>query len=179
MTDAAHTAHTAPAAASQPGYARLALIMLVSGACATVAFDLFGQALSPLFGYAKLAPVPLATQSWAVLTGVKSVAMGHLLHYIAGLIAYPLGWLILRVALARVEGAIPLPRPALLTLAAAAYGVALWVFALWFMASLIAGNPPFLGFTGITWVALIGHVLFAAISAIVAERMIRSPRPDA
>jgi hypothetical protein len=29
----------------------------------------------------------------------------------------------------------------------------------------IAGNPPLLGFTGITWVALAGHVLFALVAA--------------
>lgn len=47
------------------------------------------------------------------------------------------------------------------------YGIALWVFALYFMAHLVAGNPAFLGFTGITWVALAGHILFAVVAAIV------------
>jgi len=67
--------------------------VLVAGCVATIAFDLFGQALSPLAGFANLAPVPLATQNWQVLTGERSGAMGHLLHYIAGLIAYPVGWM--------------------------------------------------------------------------------------
>ena len=35
------------------------------------------------------------------------------------------------------------------------------------MAHLIAGLPAFLGFTGITWVALVGHVLFALVAAAV------------
>ena len=52
---------------------------------------------------------------------------------------------------------------------AIAYGVVLWVFALYVMAHLIAGNPAFLGFTGITWVALIGHVIFALVAAWVVE----------
>jgi hypothetical protein len=39
------------------------------------------------------------------------------------------------------------------------------------MAHLVAGNPAFLGFTGITWVALVGHVLFALVAAwVVAWR---------
>ena len=49
------------------------------------------------------------------------------------------------------------------------YGVLLWVFALYVMAHLIAGNPPFLGFTGITWVALVGHVLFALVAAAIVR----------
>lgn len=150
---------------------RLIAVALGAGACATAAFDLYGQAFSPLMGAASLAPVPLATQTWATLTGSATPAMGHLLHYIAGLIAYPLGWLILRALLPRLLPG--LPRPALLTLGVLGYGVALWVFAIWFMASVINGNPPFLGFTGITWVALAGHVLFAAVFAAVAEPFLR------
>jgi Na+/melibiose symporter-like transporter len=53
--------------------------------------------------------------------------------------------------------------------AASLYGAALWVFALYVMAHLIAGNPAFLGFTGITWVALIGHVIFALVAAAVVR----------
>jgi len=49
------------------------------------------------------------------------------------------------------------------------YGVILWVFALYFMAHLIAGNAAFLGWTGITWVALVGHVVFAVVAAIVVR----------
>jgi hypothetical protein len=52
-----------------------------------------------------------------------------------------------------------------------AYGVALWIFALYIMAHLIAGNPAFLGFTGITWVALAGHVLFAVVAALAYRAM--------
>ena len=138
--------------------------MGVAGALSTVAFDFFGQSLSPGLGFANLAPVPLATQVWGVLTGTPSVAAGHFLHYLAGMVGYPLGWM------AVVE---PLRRsfaPGLdWRLAAVGYGVFLWAFALYAMAHLVAGNPPFLGFTGITWVALVGHVLFAVVTAAVAR----------
>jgi len=54
---------------------------------------------------------------------------------------------------------------------ASLYGVLLWVFALYVMAHLVASNPAFLNFTGITWVALVGHVLFALVAAwVVAWR---------
>ncbi|MGG7566330.1 hypothetical protein ACQ5SO_09230 [Rhodovulum sp. DZ06] len=167
MTYAAAPAETAAATPGR-GVARLVSTMLLAGAAATIAFDLFGQALSPLFGFARLAPVPLATQTWATLFGETSASMGHLLHYVAGLIAYPLGWHVARALLLRAAPA-SLPRPAVLGLGVLGYGVALWVFALWFMASVVNGLPPFLAFTGITWVALVGHVLFAAVYAAVAE----------
>lgn len=145
--------------------------ILVGGAVATVAFDFFGQTLSPLLGGivptlgSKLAPVPLATQVIGVVGGVEAAVanrfgLGHGLHVLAGLLAYPLGYALLAEPMAaRVAPRLPW------LAVAAAYGVALWVFALYFMASLIAGNPPFLGFTGITWVALWGHILFALVAA--------------
>lgn len=48
-------------------------------------------------------------------------------------------------------------------LAAAAYGVGLWIFALFFAAHLIAGLPAFLNFSQIAWVALFGHVVYAVV----------------
>jgi len=140
--------------------------VLVAGCVATIVFDLFGQAIAPLLGFARLAPVPLATQTWQVLFGEANTSVGHLLHYIAGLIAYPLGWIaIWRPLVERLIPPMPWPISAVL------YGVALWVFALYIMAHLVAGNPAFLNFTGITWVALAGHILFAvAVAAIERAR---------
>jgi hypothetical protein len=150
--------------------ARFLTVMGVAGALSTVAFDFFGQALSPGLGFAGLAPVPLATQVWQVLTGVAFEPAGHFLHYVAGMVAYPLGWMAVAEPLRRRHA------PALpWRVAALIYGVALWVFALFVMAHLIAGNPPFLGFTGIAWVALIGHVLFAVVTAEVVHAMETKP----
>lgn len=138
--------------------------MLLAGAVATAAFDLFGQSLSPMLGFANLAPVPLANNVIQVLFGETYTPGAHVLHYLAGLVAYPLGWmLIARPLAARMA-------PGLTWwLAAALYGVVLWVFALYVMAHLVAGHPPFLAFTGITWVALVGHVIFALAAAGVAR----------
>lgn len=138
--------------------------LVLAGSVATIAFDLFGQALSPMAGFARLAPVPLATQTWGVLFGEPWGPGGHFLHYVAGILAYPAGWLFVARPVLRAV------LPGLPWLAAAAlYGVALWVFALYGMAHLVAGNPAFLGFTGITWVALLGHVLFAVVAAGVVR----------
>jgi len=135
--------------------------VLLAGCVATIAFDLFGQAISPMLGFANLAPVPLATQTWGVVFGTPYTPGGHLLHYVAGLIAYPIGWMFIWRPMVERFASLPWP------VSAALYGVALWIFALYIMAHLVAGNPPFLGFTGITWVALVGHVLFALVVAWV------------
>lgn len=146
------------------------VIMIVSGAVATVVFDLFGQSLSPAAGFATLAPVPLAKQTLNVLFGIKSNPGGHFLHLVvAGTIGYPLGWMF--IARPIIEKILPnlgwFPGSVL-------YGVGLWVFAMGFMASFVAGNPFFLGFTGITWVALVGHVIYAVVCAWVVDWLERS-----
>jgi hypothetical protein len=154
---------TAPARLGFPSLTlRTALTLLFAGAVATVAFDFFGQALSPILGFANLAPVPLATQTWQVVFGEAFVPGGQLLHYVAGLLAYPIGWMFVWRPLAeRIAPQIPWLLSAML------YGIVLWFFAMFVMAYLVAGNPPFLGFTGITWVALVGHILFALVAAWV------------
>jgi hypothetical protein len=160
---------SAPTAAPASAFPRLdgrtLVTMLVAGALATVAFDFFGQSLSPMLGFASLAPVPLANSVIQTFFGAPYEPGAQFLHYLAGMVAYPLGWmLIARPLAARLAPQAPWQ------LAATVYGVALWIFALFVMAHLIAGLPAFLGFTGITWVALVGHVLFALVAAYVVER---------
>ncbi|MEO0378937.1 MAG: hypothetical protein AAF252_01625 [Pseudomonadota bacterium] len=143
---------------------RTVFTLLSAGALATVAFDTFGQALSPLFGYAKLAPVGLAGATLKQVFGANPSGAAYLLHSITGLVFYTLGYFLI----ARPVQRMVLPHLHW-SLTAAAYGVALWIFALYFMAHLVAGMPAFLGFTGITWVALWGHVIFALVAAAVIE----------
>ena len=145
--------------------------MILAGSVSTVAFDYFGQSLSPMFGFANLAPVPLANHIITVLTGEGYRPGAHFLHYLAGIVAYPAGWMFIVQPLARrlVPWLHWLPLSII-------YGIALWVLALYFLAHLVAGNPPFLGFTGITWVALVGHVIFALVTAAVVRwRTVAAP----
>lgn len=141
-----------------------ALRVIFAGALATIAFDLFGQGVSPALGFANLAPVGLANSTLEALFGAPWRPGAEMMHYATGLVAYPLGWLIIARPLQRAVA------PGLhWALAALAYGVALWVFALFVMANLVAGLPAFLDFTGIAWVALIGHAIFALVAAWVME----------
>ena len=141
-----------------------AFSILAAGAFATIAFDAFGQGLSPMFGYAKLAPVGLAQQTLNTVFDNVPKGTAHMLHTLTGMIFYTLGYLLV----ARPVQKMVLPNLHW-SLTAAAYGVALWIFALYVMAHLVAGNAAFLGFTGITWVALWGHIVYALVAAWVLE----------
>lgn len=143
---------------------RTAGVVLTAGAFATIAFDVFGQALSPLFGYAKLAPVGLAGASIKAIFGANPSGAAYLLHALTGLIFYAVGWF----AIARPLQLAVMPRLHW-SVTAIVYGVALWVFALYVMAHLVTGNKPFLGWSGITYVALWGHIVYAVVAAGIME----------
>ncbi|MEM9784231.1 MAG: hypothetical protein AAF899_17370 [Pseudomonadota bacterium] len=141
-----------------------ALTVLVAGALATAAFDLAGQVIAPMTGNSALAPVGLAQGTWNTVFGGATKAHGYMLHLIAGLIAYPAGWMFFWQPLQkRFLPAVPW------LVSSAIYGVVLWVFALYVMAHLVVGMPAFLNFGNITWVALVGHVVFAVVAAAGAR----------
>lgn len=144
--------------------------ILTAGALATIAFDLFGQGLAPLAGYAKLAPVGLASSTLKAVFGAAPSGAADAMHILTGMIAYPMGYLL--VARPIAQKVMPSLHWSLLAIA---YGIGLWVFALYGVAHFIAGAKPFLGFTGITWVALWGHILFAVVAAWVLERDVKQP----
>ena len=138
--------------------------LLLAGSAATVAFDMFGQALAPLVGYAKLAPAMLAGSVVKVIVGELIKHAGSLVHFLSGLIAYAFGWMFIAKPIADwVAPNLPW------VVTAVAYGVVLWIFALYVMAHLVAGNKPFLGWGGITWVALWGHIIYALVAGWVVE----------
>ncbi len=139
--------------------------ILVAGALATIAFDLFGQGISPFFGFAKLAPVGLANGTLNTVFGSVPKGSGDILHILTGMFVYTLGYLL--VARPIQQKIVPSLHWAI---TAVVYGIGLWVFALYGVAHLIAGNKPFLGFTGITWVALWGHVIYALVAVYILEK---------
>lgn len=136
------------------------VLILLSGAAGTLAFDLWGKAIAPLLGFGGLAPVGLARGFLGTLGLPNSAAYGNLMHlFLVGVIAYPVGWLfIARPIFEKFAAKIHW------FLTSAVYGVGLWVFAIGGIAT-FAGNPFFLGFSRITWVALAGHVIYAIAAA--------------
>ena len=146
--------------------------MFIAGLCATIAFDSWGQIISPGLGWANLSPEGLAISPMTSLGLPASTFFGFFVHfYVVGLIAYPVGWMFIFkpawVAFVSTRH---------LGIASALYGFALWVFAIGGVTS-FSGLPPFLGFTGITWVALIGHVLYGIVLVSVLGAIGRRGQP--
>lgn len=143
--------------------------LFIAGGAALLSFDFFGQALAPMLGLAKLSPVGLANGTLKAVLGISSQPAAVAMHYATGLLAYPLGWMLVAEPLyRRLTPGLPW------AVAAVAYGVALWIFALYVMAHLVVGMPAFLGWGGLTWVALAGHVLFALVAAAVFRARTRA-----
>lgn len=143
---------------------RTLMLALVSGSVATIAFDIWGQAVAPALGLGNLAPVPLARGTLQLFLGLDSEAAAQFMHlFLVGLVAYPLGWLMIaRPLLGRLA-------PGLGWLGASAiYGVGLWVFAIGMVASTVTG-AFFLHFTTITWLALVGHTLYGIVCGWMVE----------
>ena len=146
-----------------PSLDRKVLIALaLSGVAAIIAFDVFGQILSPAVGFVQLAPVGLAKLVIAKLFGVTTTSGAYVVHILTGLLFYPLGYLF---AARPVASAVAprIPWWAVGTI----YGAVIWLWAVYVMAHLVAGFAPFFGFSEFTWVALVGHLLFGWVAAAV------------
>ena len=144
--------------------------MFIAGGLATMAFDFWGQIVSPGLGFANLSPHGLAKSLLGSLGLPSGDFAGYFMHfYLVGLIGYPVGWLfIFRPIWQRLTGGVGgwfVP--------AAIYGFGLWVFAIGGITA-IAGLPLFLNFTGITWVALVGHVLYGIVLVAVLTAIPRN-----
>ncbi|MEM0900373.1 MAG: hypothetical protein AAGI92_10550 [Pseudomonadota bacterium] len=140
-------------------------MMFVAGAAGTAAFDFWGQVVSPGLGYANLSPHGLAKSLLGTLGLPNNDFAGYFMHfYLVGLIGYTVGYLyvfkpIWSMVTNNLGGWFT---------ASVVYGVGLWVFAIGGITA-IAGLPFFLNFTGITWVALVGHVLYSIVMVAVFQ----------
>ncbi len=143
-------------------------LMFISGFFATIAFDFWGQILSPALGFANLSPHGLARSLLGSIGLPANDFAGYFVHfYLVGLIGYPVGWMFIFAPLwQRVVGGTHWLLPA------AIYGFGLWVFAIGGITA-VAGLPFFLGFSGITWVALVGHVLYGIVLVACLELIAR------
>jgi len=156
------------------------LTILLGGVAAVIVWEIWARVITPLWIGGPLEPAGLIQAVFglndrtlpemlplAVPLGLSARDVAEILHFIVGLIGYPIGYIFIARPLA---GAILPGLP--WWVVSLLYGVALWVFALYVMAHLAAGFPPFLGFIQLTWASLVGHVLFAlALGAVVRARM--------
>ncbi|WMS40795.1 hypothetical protein RDV64_11850 [Acuticoccus sp. MNP-M23] len=160
-----HEDSRSPAPAS--GVERL-LFMLVGGVVATIALEISGQAIAPALGFERFVPEALSASALQAVFGPidNLLLYGKIVHWISGVLLYP------AVCLFIVLPVFKRAAPGLSwVFGAVAYGVVLWVIALYFVAHLVSGNPPFLSFTGVTWVALAGYLLYSlTLGAVLLPR---------
>lgn len=137
---------------------------LAMGVAGLAAWEIFARVIAPHWIGFALDPTGLIEAALGA-TGV----LAHAIHIITGLMFFPLGYLFVARPLAnRLVPALPWP------LLGLGYGIALWVFAMYGMAHLLAGMPPFLDFEPIAWASLVGHLglalALAAVAAFLSEK---------
>ncbi|MDF2115655.1 hypothetical protein PY365_08745 [Roseiarcaceae bacterium H3SJ34-1] len=132
---------------STRGFGRLVSSVLAAGVTGLVAWEVFARLVAPLLIGEPLDATALVEMALGI-AGWKAI----LIHIATGLVLYPLGYLLIESILARH---VPLNWVVL----GIAYGFCLWVFAMYVIASIAAGMPPFLGFQPVAWASLAGHIL--------------------
>jgi hypothetical protein len=135
---------------------------LLAGIAADLTWEVWARVITPLIPGVG-GPLEPAALVQSVL-GVESRFVAEIIHLVVGFLFYPLGYLFVARPLQR---AILPGLPWYLT--ALGFGAGLFVFALYVMAHLIAGFPPFLGWVPLAWCSLIGHLLFGLIVGIVVR----------
>jgi hypothetical protein len=137
---------------------RLVVTVLLAGALADAAWEVWARGVTPLLVGGPLEPAALVQSVF----GWQSRLAAEIVHLVVGVVFYPLGYLFVARPLQRLV----LPSlPTVLT--GLGFGVGLWIFALYVMAHLFAGLPAFLGFAPIAWASFAGHLLFGLVVALV------------
>ena len=138
------------------------ITILFAGLAGLITWEIWARVITPLWIGGPLEPAGLIQ----AVFGLGDRMIAQAIHILVGLIAYPVGYaFVVRPLAIAVSPRLPW------VLVSLAYGVALWVFALYIMAHLTAGFPAFLGFGDIAWASLVGHLLLAlAIGGVVRAR---------
>lgn len=133
---------------------------LLAGLAADIVWEIWARVVTPVLVGGPLQPAALVQGVF----GFNNWVLAEVIHAVVGIVFYPLGYLFIARPLQRaIIPALPW------WLTALAYGVGLWIFALYIMAHLFADQPPFLGFIPLAWASLAGHLLFALTLAFVVR----------
>jgi hypothetical protein len=135
---------------------------LLAGIAADLTWEVWARVITPLIPSVggPLEPAALVQSVF----GLESRFLAEIIHVVVGFLFYHLGYLFVARPLQR---AILPGLPWYLT--ALGFGAGLFVFALYVMAHLIAGFPPFLGWVPLAWCSLVGHLLFGLMVGIVVR----------
>lgn len=130
---------------------RLIVTILLAGLAADLLWEVWARVFTPLWVGGPLEPAALVQSVF----GFQNRALAEVIHAVVGVVFYPIGWLFIARPLQRlIFPNLPL------VLSGIGFGIGLWIFALYVMAHIFAGLPPFLGFVNLTWASLVGHVIF-------------------
>jgi hypothetical protein len=133
---------------------------ILAGAAADLAWEFWARVITPLWVGGPLQPAALVQSVF----GFQNLFWAEVIHGVVGVVFYPLGYLFVARPVARVVTPF-LPW----WVVGIGFGIGLWIFALYVMAHLIAGLPPFLGFIQLTWASLTGPMLFGLVTAAVVR----------
>lgn len=133
---------------------------VLAGAAADLVWEFWARAITPLLVGGPLQPAALVQSVF----GFQNWPLAEFIHAVVGVVFYPLGYLYIARPLARViTPGLPWP------IVGIGFGLGLWVFALYIMAHIFAGLPPFLGFIPLAWASCAGHAIFGLVCAAVVK----------
>ena len=134
--------------------ARTLAYLCIGGAAGLLTWELFARLLTPQVIGGPLEPASLIISLFQNLFAFDpGRPAAEALHYVTGIAGYPVAYYVL-TRLARSLGP---------TLDGLLWGLATWVIALGLFASL-AGLPFMLGFIPLSWMSLVGHMLYAMVA---------------
>ena len=133
---------------------------VLAGAAADFVWEIWARGVTPYLVGGPLQPAALVQSVF----GFNDWVWAELIHLVVGVVFFPLGYLYVARPVARVVTPF-LPW----WIVGIGFGLGLWVFALYVMAHLIAGLPPFLGFIPLAWASCFGHALFGLVTAAVVR----------
>jgi hypothetical protein len=149
---------------SAPWLLRILGESLLIGVAGLAAWELFARLAAPLWLGFALDPRTLIDAALGIV-GPGAIVV----HLCTGLLLFPLAFLLVARPLARLLAPV-LPWWGV----AAVFGLVLWVFAGYVVASLMGGLPAFFGFGAVAWASLIGHGALA-LSMGAAAHLRRAP----
>lgn len=128
--------------------------LCLGGAAGLLAWELFARLVTPEVIGGPLEPASLIISLFQNLFGFDpGRPAAEALHYVTGVALYPLAyWLLTSLTLSlgpTADGVV--------------WGVVTWILALGLFASL-AGLPFMLGFIPLSWMSLVGHMLYAMVA---------------
>ncbi|MDJ0896346.1 MAG: hypothetical protein QNJ92_14475 [Alphaproteobacteria bacterium] len=147
-----------------PSRSELGAVVL-AGAVALVAWEIYAQGVSPAVFGIKLEPAGLVKALFANFLGFQGIEtwVAQNIHFLTGLVFYPLGYLVITRYFVSVNTWVD----------GLAYGLATWVFALGICAPL-AGFPLMLGWAPITWTSAVGHAIYGLAVALMFQNANRA-----